>query len=95
VLAASGIAQVCPGNMRYEITSPVFSKVKINLDPKYTKGKAFTIVAKNNSPANVYIQSATLNGRPYHKCYLDYTAIASGATLELVMGNKPNKAWGK
>ncbi|WP_183561001.1 GH92 family glycosyl hydrolase [Mucilaginibacter sp. SP1R1] len=95
VLAASGIAQVCPGDMRYEITSPVFSRVKINLDTKYTKGKAFTIVAKNNSPANVYIQSATLNGRPYHHCYLDYAAISSGATLQLVMGSKPNKAWGK
>ncbi|MDN3546980.1 GH92 family glycosyl hydrolase [Mucilaginibacter aquaedulcis] len=95
VLAASGVAQVCPGDMRYEITSPVFSKVKINLDPKYAKGKAFTVVAKNNSPANIYIQSATLNGRPYHQCHLDYAAISSGATLELVMGPKPNKAWGK
>ncbi|MDN5285837.1 MAG: alpha,2-mannosidase [Mucilaginibacter sp.] len=95
VLAASGIAQVCPGDMRYEITSPVFNKVKINLDPNYTKGKAFTIIAKGNSPANIYIQSARLNGRPYHKCYLNYASIASGATLELVMGPKPNKAWGR
>jgi predicted alpha-1,2-mannosidase len=95
VLAASGISQVCPGDTRYEITSPVFSKVNISLDPKYAKGKAFTIVAKNNSAANIYIQSATLNGRPYHRCYLDYAAIASGATLELVMGPKPNKAWGR
>ena len=95
VLAASGIAQVCPGDTRYEITSPVFSKVKINLDPKYAKGKAFTVIAKNNSAANVYIQSTTLNGRPYRHCYLDYAAIASGATLELVMGPTPNQAWGK
>jgi predicted alpha-1,2-mannosidase len=95
VLAASGVAQVCPGDMRYEITSPVFSKIRINLDSKYAKGKAFTVVAKNNSPANIYIQSATLNGRPYHQCHLDYAAISSGATLELVMGPKPNKAWGK
>ena len=95
VLAASGVAQVCPGDMRYEITSPVFSKIKINLDPKYARGKAFTVVAKNNSAANIYIQSATLNGKPYHQCYLDYAAISSGATLELVMGPKPNKAWGK
>ncbi|MBB5394090.1 GH92 family glycosyl hydrolase [Mucilaginibacter sp. AK015] len=94
VLAATGLHPVCPGDTRQEITSPVFDKVTFKLDPRYAKGKAFTIVAKNNSPANIYIQSAKLNGRKYNKCYLDYKDIATGGMLELTMGAQPNKNWG-
>ncbi len=94
VLAASGVHPVCPGDTRQEITSPVFNKVVFKLDPKYAKGKTFTIIAVHNSASNVYIQSAKLNGRAYNKCYLDYKDIAAGGELELTMGNKPNKNWG-
>nr|WP_294949966.1 GH92 family glycosyl hydrolase [uncultured Mucilaginibacter sp.] len=94
VLAASGLHPVTPGDTRQEITSPVFDKVTLKLDPKYAKGTAFSIIAKNNSPTNVYIQSAKLNGKTYNKCYIDYSAIAAGGTLELTMGAKPNKNWG-
>ncbi|WP_295799055.1 glycoside hydrolase domain-containing protein [Mucilaginibacter sp.] len=94
VLAASGIHPVCPGDTRQEITSPVFDKITFRLDPKYDKGKTFTIIAKNNSAKNIYIQSAKLNGQPYSKCHLDYKNIASGGVLELTMGNEPNKSWG-
>ena len=94
VLAASGIHPVCPGETRFEITSPVFSKINIRLDPRYTKGKTFTIVARNNSTKNVYIQSARLNGKNWNKCWIDYSQIASGGTLELEMGDKPNNKWG-
>ena len=94
VLAAAGLHPVCPGDTRQEITSPVFDKVTLKLDPKYAKGQAFTIVAKNNSAINVYIQSARLNGKAYSKCYLDYKDIVAGGILELTMGAEPNKNWG-
>jgi predicted alpha-1,2-mannosidase len=94
VLAASGLHPVCPGATRYEITSPVFSRVVIGLDPAYAKGKRFTIIARNNSPENVYIQSANLNGRPYEHCYLDYADISAGGVLELKMGGTPATSWG-
>ena len=90
VLAASGIAQLCPGDTRYEITSPVFSSVKIRLD----KGKTFSIISKNNSPDNHYIQGAKLNGIPLQQCFLDYSEIIKGGVLELEMGPSPNKSWG-
>jgi len=95
VLAASGFHPIAPGNPRYELTSPVFSSIRINLDPVYATGKTFTIVAKNNSPQNIYIQSATLNGKSYEKCYIDHADIIKGGTLQLVMGSEPNKNWGK
>ncbi|AMR32250.1 alpha-1,2-mannosidase [Mucilaginibacter sp. PAMC 26640] len=94
VLAASGLHPVCPGDTRQEITSPVFDQVTMKLDPTYAKGKSFTIVANNNLAANMYIQSAKLNGKTYNKCYLDFKDIAAGGVLELTMGAQPNKNWG-
>jgi len=95
VLAAAGIHPSCPGNTRYEITSPLFSEVEVALDPHYFSGKSFKIKAHDNSPANVYIQKALLNGQPYNKCYIDFQEIVSGGTLELFMGPQPNKNWGR
>jgi predicted alpha-1,2-mannosidase len=94
VLCAIGLHQSCPGNPRFEIFSPLFDKVTLKLDPRYTKGETFIITAKNNSPDNVYIQSAALNGKPLDRCWLDYSEIAAGGTLALVMGPAPNKSWG-
>ena len=94
VLAASGLHPVCPGDTRYEITSPVFERVQFNLDPNYAKGKTFTIIAKDNSTKNIYIQSAKLNKKTYNKCWIDHQTIANGGTLELQMGEKPTTNWG-
>ncbi|HKG05486.1 MAG TPA: glycoside hydrolase family 92 protein, partial [Pedobacter sp.] len=94
VLAASGFHPITPGSTRYELTSPVFSKIAIQLDPAYYKGKQFTITAVNNSPENIYIQSATLNGQTYDKSYIDHKDIVAGGKLELQMGSQPNKNWG-
>ncbi|WP_214072895.1 GH92 family glycosyl hydrolase [Mucilaginibacter sp. dw_454] len=91
VLAASGLHQATPGDPRYELFSPTFSRVAIRAG---ATGKVFTIVAKNNSPANVYIQSARLNGKPYNKCYIQHEQILQGGILEFVMGSTPNKKWG-
>lgn len=101
VLAASGIHPVCPGSPRYEICSPVFERVSFRVgrpaaadDRGEPSATTFTIIAKNNSPENIYIQSATLNGRSYSKCWIDFSDIAAGGVLELTMGKTPNAAWG-
>ncbi|MDR3297001.1 MAG: GH92 family glycosyl hydrolase, partial [Prevotellaceae bacterium] len=91
VLAAIGLHPLCPGEPRYEITSPLFDKITITLDPRYCSGKTFTIAAHNNSPKNIYIQRAALNGADYPHCYLDHFDIAAGGTLELWMGSEPPK----
>jgi alpha-1,2-mannosidase, putative len=94
ILASIGFHPIAPGYTRYELTSPVFDRITITLDKKYASGKTFTIIAKNNSAQNIYIQSAKLNGQPYDKCYIDHKDIIAGGTLELQMGSKPNKTWG-
>lgn len=94
VLAASGIHPVCPGDTRFEITSPVFEKITIGLEAKNALGRQFVIEAKKNSLVNRYIQRAELNGKAYNKCYLDYNDIKSGGKLVLYMGESPNQNFG-
>ena len=53
-------------------------------------GKELTIVAKNTSDKNIYVQSAKLNGKPLTRCWLRHSEITGGGTLEFVMGSKPS-----
>lgn len=94
VLASTGIHPSTPGTRRYEISSPVFNEVVYRLDPKYFKGKTFTIKAHDNSAENIYIQNALWNGKPYTKNHIDFQDMVAGGTLELFMGKEPNKEWG-
>ena len=84
VLASIGIHPVCPGDTRYELTSPVFKRVTIHLP----NGKDFVIDAPGNSEENIYISSASLNGRPLEGTYIDHSDILSGGTLTLNMSNR-------
>jgi predicted alpha-1,2-mannosidase len=90
VLSALGIYAVCPGTDQYVIGSPVFQKATIRLE----NGKNFIIKANGNSPANVYIASATLNGQTYDKNYINYQNIMDGGVLEFQMSAKPNTTRG-
>ena len=90
VLSAMGFYPVSPGQPAYEIGSPLFEETRIALDG----GKTFTIVARNVSAQNKYVQSATLNGKPWDKAWFAHADLAAGGTLVLVMGPKPNTAWG-
>ncbi|WP_372751882.1 GH92 family glycosyl hydrolase [Labilibaculum sp.] len=88
VLTAMGIHPICPGDNIYQITSPVFSKIEINLDSNYYKGKKFTIEAKNNSSENIYIQSMKLNGKVLDRFWITHEEIVAGGTLEMEMGSQ-------
>ena len=50
----------CSKEPLYEITTPEFDEITIQLDPRYYKGKEFRIVTHDNKPGNVYIQKAEL-----------------------------------
>jgi predicted alpha-1,2-mannosidase len=94
VFSALGFYPMNPDSGVYAIGSPAVSKAVVHLDQDKYHGRTFTVIAKNNSAANVYIQSAELNGKPYTKPWLTTEQITSGGTLRLVMGPKPNPAWG-
>jgi predicted alpha-1,2-mannosidase len=89
ILSSVGLYQVDPVGGRFVIGSPLFDKATVNVGG----GKTFTVVAKNNSDRNIYVQSARLNGKTLKNSYIEFNDIRHGGTLELVMGPKPSK-WG-
>lgn len=90
VFSAMGFYPVSPGQPSYEIGSPLFEETRIALP----KGRVFTIRAENASAQNKYIQSATLNGKAWNRPWFTHSDLASGGTLVLTMGPKPNFQWG-
>jgi predicted alpha-1,2-mannosidase len=94
IFSALGFYPMNPDSGIYAIGSPVVSKAVLHLDRDKYQGRTFTVIAKNNSSENIYIQSAALNGKALLKPWLTHEQITSGGTLRLVMGPKPNLEWG-
>lgn len=87
VLSALGMYSVCPGTDEYVIGSPVFKKATITLE----NGNKFVVQGKNNNQENVYISSASFNGKEFTRNYLRYSEIMNGGILSFEMANQPNK----
>jgi putative alpha-1,2-mannosidase len=85
-----GFYPVDPSSDVYVLGSPVFDEASIRLG----NGRTLEIVARGNSPTNIYIQSATLNGKPWTKPWFSHADVKDGARLELIMGARPNPNWG-
>ena len=90
VFSSLGFYPVTPGFPVYDIGSPLFTDVKVNVG----NGKFFHIIAQDSSEENKYIQSATLNGKPLDRPWISHEDVRNGATLVLKMGSRPNKEWG-
>ncbi len=90
VLSSVGFYPVNPADGNYVIGSPLFNRVEFTLN----NGNTFTIIAKNNSDNNRYIQKAILNGKELKRTFIKHSEITKGGVLEFTMSNKPNKAWG-
>ena len=90
VFSSMGFYPVTPGLPIYTIGSPVFEEISIKLH----NGNTFTIKANNCNKKNKYIQSAKLNGKPLNKPWFTHNDLLNGATIELEMGEYPNKKWG-
>lgn len=89
VFSAMGFYPVTPGLPKYTITSPLFSKVSIDLPG----GKTFTLTARNLSTRKKYIQSATLNGKALRSLSFSHEELMNGGNLVLEMGEGTDKKW--
>ena len=90
VLSAAGFYPVTPGSTVYAIGSPLFPEVRFNFE----NGKSFVVRASSVSERNIYIQSASLNGKPYHHSFLLHRDLMTGGELVFRMGPRPNLKWG-
>lgn len=90
ILSSLGFYQVEPAGGKYIFGSPIVNQASIRVKD----GKTFTVIARNNSAENKYIQSVKLNDMPYDKYYIDFKDIEAGGILEFEMGASPSTTWG-
>jgi predicted alpha-1,2-mannosidase len=96
VMSAMGLFQTdggCRADPIFEIGSPLFDEIVIHLDQDYYDGETFVIRTRDNSPKNLYVQSAQLNGETLDRAWFPAKDLLRGGTLVLEMGPEPNKNW--
>lgn len=90
VLMKIGLFQMNGGteeNPEYQIGSPIFNKITIELNNKYYSGGTFEISTMNNSDLNVYVKNVMLNKHPMKGNSIRHNDIVKGGSLELKMEN--------
>lgn len=90
ILSSMGFYPVCPGSGNYDLGTPLFDEVKINLED----GKSFIINAKGNSPKAKYLAATRLNGKTFTANYIAHADILKGGQLEFVLSSQPQKTRG-
>lgn len=78
------------GQSYYLINAPYFKQTVIHQE----NGKDFVITVHNFSEKNKHIKSASLNGKPYDKAWLEHQDIVNGGSLVLEMSATPSDTWG-
>ncbi len=86
IFSALGFYPVCPGTDQYVMGAPLFKRATIHL----ANGNDFVIEAPDNSRENIYIDSASLNGKSYTRNFLNHGDILSGGRLSIDMSVEPN-----
>jgi len=97
IMVALGLFQTdggCRIDPIYEIGSPLYEKVEIDLGNRYGRGKMFIIEAKNASRLTMFVQSAKLDGKVLKDFKFPARELLKGGKLVLEMGPEPNKKWG-
>ena len=89
VFSMIGIYPVCPGNMDFAITSPIFDKVTIHLDADYYSGKKLVINAEKSGTEDIYIEKMSRNGKAWNSYFMSHQEITKGGTFNFDLKSKP------
>ena len=89
VMSAMGFFPVTPASGYFVIGVPHFEEMTLNFE----NGNKFTIIAKNLSRENRFIESVKLNGEPLTRSYIYYDEIINGGELEFTMTDDRNTTW--
>ena len=90
VFSAMGFYPVCPGAGEYVLGAPYFDEMTLHLE----NGRTVSIKANDNTDDNCYVNSLTLNGKPYSKNYIKHSDLMQGAQFVYNMSAKPNYSRG-
>lgn len=90
VFSAMGFYPVCPGAGEYVLGAPYFDEMTLHLE----NGRNVSIKANDNTDDNCYVNSLTLNGKPYSKNYIKRSDLMQGAQFVYNMSATPNYSRG-
>jgi predicted alpha-1,2-mannosidase len=90
VISSLGFYAVDPVSGNYVFGTPLFDRAEVELGQR----KKLIVEAKRTAPADQYIQSVTINGKPHTKLWFRHTDIANGATIVFSIGPKPSQQFG-
>ena len=78
-----GLYPDCPGSPYYTLTTPVFSKVTLHLDPRYYPDGDIVITTDRTSPSQLYIDSMTLGGKRLNGYRVSHKQLVEGRILDM------------
>ncbi|MEG2150972.1 MAG: GH92 family glycosyl hydrolase [Bacteroidaceae bacterium] len=73
----------CPGVPEYTLTTPVFDKVEIQLNPKWYKESKLVIEASHTKPDALYINKVQLGGKTINRFRITHDELVNGGLLQL------------
>ncbi len=86
VMSAMGIYPISPGNNMYNVGSPWFKEMRVNLE----NGKQIIYSAPNYTKDKYFINAIKINGQAYKKLFINYEQIENGAQIQYDVQEKPD-----
>ena len=77
-----GFYPISPGDPIYTITTPIFDKVTIQLDPRYYKKENIVIQREINTDGK--IKDIQLNGKSLNSFFISHDDFVNGTTLKVI-----------
>ena len=83
IFSMMGLYPDNPGDPSYTLTTPVFDKVTLHLNPKFYPQGDITIETDRTSPSQLYIKSMTLGGKKLNGYRITHKQLIEGKTLRM------------
>ncbi len=89
VYGMMGFYPITPGDPVYALSSPVFDKITIQLDPEFYSGKTIILeTEREQGPKDILIRKMELNGNEWKSYFIDHTQLVRGAHLKFYLSGK-------
>ncbi|MBI9061190.1 MAG: GH92 family glycosyl hydrolase [Marinilabiliaceae bacterium] len=86
-----GFYPVCPGDMNYSLSSPVFDKVTIHLNKQIYGSDQIVIEVDRNAAEDIYIKQIELNGKSYKHFFIEHQELIKQGHLKFKLGSAPKQ----
>ncbi|WP_374049246.1 GH92 family glycosyl hydrolase [uncultured Coprobacter sp.] len=85
VFSMMGFYPDCPGLPRYTLTSPLFDRITIHLDPKYYKQKEIIIETERPSSDAIFIDRVDQNDKKIKGYFITHDELTQNGPIKFVL----------